>query len=313
VGLDTWRDLDNERTMDDYVYSGWGSALYWNGGIVAGAVWDMRETASIGDDLADELCFFALDRNPDEFGEMLDDILYEDDTDADVSNGTPNIDDILYAFGNHKIYPSDPDVPPPAPVIEGDLFMDYPEITWDKPSPDSKEYDIYRKIDTGSWSFLDTTSNLYYIDTDYEYFPRGDAELWYKVKAVDYDDNESNYSNTVYYDKMESTTKPIGVFRPTEYALYNAYPNPFNPSTSINYDIPKESRVTVKIFNILGITVKDYVINSQSPGWYNLTWDGTNMAGIQVPSGVYIVHFNAESLEGKRELFQQSIKVTLLR
>ena len=85
------------------------------------------------------------------------------------------------------------------------------------------------------------------------------------------------------------------------------------PSTTIKYDIPKESRVTIKIFNILGITVKDYVINSQSPGRYNLTWDGTNMAGIQVPSGVYIVLFNAESLEGKREVFQQSIKVTLLR
>ncbi len=110
-------------------------------------------------------------------------------------------------------------------------------------------------------------------------------------------------------DELDGTASII----PKKYALYHAYPNPFNPSTTIEYDIPKISNVNVKIFNILGQLVKMYELSSQSPGAYNITWDGTNMADVRVPSGVYIIHFNAESLKGKRELFQQSIKVTLLR
>lgn len=100
---------------------------------------------------------------------------------------------------------------------------------------------------------------------------------------------------------------------PDEYRLSYAYPNPFNPSTTIKYDIPNISDVTVRIFNILGQTVKSYAIASQSPGTYEITWDGTNTTSVQVPSGVYIVHFSAESLEGKREVYQKPIKITLLR
>jgi hypothetical protein len=207
---------------------------------------------------------------------------------------------------------------PLPPVIEKHYENDHPEITWDKPCLDAEEYRVYRKVNSGSYVWLATTSNLYYIDEDFEYDPRGDEEnVWYYVVTEDYNNNLSDASNILYYYNMNDLRKLPGKLpgeiQPTEFTLHTAYPNPFNPTTTVAFDIPMESKITIKIFNILGITVKDYVINSQAPGRYKLTWDGTNKAGVQVPSGVYIVHFNAESLGGKKEVFQQSMKITLLR
>jgi Zn-dependent metalloprotease len=293
VGLEEWRDLeDNERTMDDYVYSGWDKAPYWNGGIIAGAVWDMRETASIGDDLADELLFFALDRNPDEFGELLDDILYEDDTDADVSNGTPHIDAILYAFENHKIYPSDPDVPPSAPVLSGEVQSTKIHLEWNRPCPDVDKYDIWRKVDENNpsnWTKIATITDE--TDTDYDDTDFGGTgsnwTLHYKVKAIDSGNNESNYSNQVNLSAQYQVMKPIAGNHlngaiPDEFILENAYPNPFNPVTKIPFGLPEDSNVKLEIYNLRGQIVATLVDGALPAGFHTARFDATSL-----PSGVY--------------------------
>jgi hypothetical protein len=75
--------------------------------------------------------------------------------------------------------------------------------------------------------------------------------------------------------KTENTT-------PSEYKLYQNYPNPFNPSTNIKYQIKNNKLVTLKIYNILGIEVATLVSEKQSPGVYEVTFDGSGFA-----SGIY--------------------------
>jgi thermitase len=100
---------------------------------------------------------------------------------------------------------------------------------------------------------------------------------------------------------------------PLKYWISNAYPNPFNPSTTIRYEIPKNSDVRVRIFNNLGQIVKEYLIFSQTPGFHSLTWSGINNSGIPVPSGVYYILLKAESIEGDGENFLKPIKVVLIK
>lgn len=69
---------------------------------------------------------------------------------------------------------------------------------------------------------------------------------------------------------------------PSEYKLEQNFPNPFNPSTTINYSIPKESNVTLKVYNILGSEVKTLVNEKQSVNNYTITADFSNL-----PSGIY--------------------------
>ncbi|MFA7419665.1 MAG: T9SS type A sorting domain-containing protein [Melioribacteraceae bacterium] len=70
---------------------------------------------------------------------------------------------------------------------------------------------------------------------------------------------------------------------PTEFALSNNYPNPFNPTTTIKYDLPKESQVTLKIYDILGREVATLVNSKQNAGFYQIRFDASKYA-----SGVYV-------------------------
>ena len=82
---------------------------------------------------------------------------------------------------------------------------------------------------------------------------------------------------------------------PIVYRLYQNYPNPFNPSTVIAYDIPigKTVNVSIVIYNLLGQKVRTLVDETRGPGSYQVTWDGMNYSGLQVPSGVYLYRINA--------------------
>ena len=69
---------------------------------------------------------------------------------------------------------------------------------------------------------------------------------------------------------------------PTVFKLYDNYPNPFNPSTTIKYDIPKTTLVKITIFDLLGRQVEALVNERKEPGSYEIRWDGSNHA-----SGAY--------------------------
>jgi hypothetical protein len=93
---------------------------------------------------------------------------------------------------------------------------------------------------------------------------------------------------------------------PTSFALLPNYPNPFNPSTVISFQLPVNSHVRINVFNLLGQLVKMLVDETRQPGIYELTWDAINDAGGRMPSGEYIVRMQAGE-------FVQIRKILLLR
>jgi hypothetical protein len=98
---------------------------------------------------------------------------------------------------------------------------------------------------------------------------------------------------------------PVGVQvgnAPTAYGLSDAYPNPFNPSTKISYQLPQAGRVTLEIYNMMGQKVKSLVSISQSAGSHVVTWDGTNDMGQTVSAGAYVVRMNAGDFEATRNI-----------
>ena len=75
---------------------------------------------------------------------------------------------------------------------------------------------------------------------------------------------------------------------PTEMALYANYPNPFNPETSIRYDLTADANVSLMIYDVLGRQVRTLVNGHRSGGYHNAVWDGRDNSYNAVPSGVYI-------------------------
>ncbi len=75
---------------------------------------------------------------------------------------------------------------------------------------------------------------------------------------------------------------------PTSFTLSEAAPNPFNPATSIRYEVPRPTHVTLSVFNVLGQEVVQLVDGIRSAGRYAVTWDGTDGQGTTVASGIYL-------------------------
>ena len=90
------------------------------------------------------------------------------------------------------------------------------------------------------------------------------------------------------------------------FRLGKNYPNPFNPSTSFKYFIPKSEIVDVRIFDLNGKVVKNLVKDKNQVGHNSIQWDATNDQGQKVSAGVYIYSLEAGD-------FRQARKMVLLK
>jgi len=92
-------------------------------------------------------------------------------------------------------------------------------------------------------------------------------------------------------DKIESGNQKynfeIRSSIPKEYQLLNNYPNPFNPSTTIEFELPVQGDISLTIYNLLGEEVMTFNDKSVNPGRHSFIWNGKSNSGIEVSSGIY--------------------------
>jgi len=107
------------------------------------------------------------------------------------------------------------------------------------------------------------------------------AKSWYRLKQVDYD-GTSEYSQVLVFDAPAAG-----------YALYQNYPNPAAPSTAIDYAVPVETNVTLRVYDMLGREVRTLVNRLVRAGAHQAVWDGASEAGAPLPAGVYMYTMTA--------------------
>jgi len=117
-----------------------------------------------------------------------------------------------------------------------------------------------------------------FVDTDIA----AGGRYFYKLEDVDANGNVTTHGPI-----------QIEAALPTEFALSQNFPNPFNPSTNIQYQLPRPAQVRLVIYNALGQFVKQLVHREQSAGFHTVVWDGRDHHGHAVPSGVY--HYRLEA------------------
>jgi len=85
--------------------------------------------------------------------------------------------------------------------------------------------------------------------------------------------------------------------QPLTFELRQNYPNPFNPTTTVVYQLPKASKVSLKVYNILGKEVAELVNAEQNPGTYKVSFNGAGLA-----SGVYFYRIIAGDFAASRKM-----------
>jgi len=96
------------------------------------------------------------------------------------------------------------------------------------------------------------------------------------------------------------------VVEPITHLLLSNYPNPFNPSTTIQYALPSSSGVEIDVYNIQGKLINSVSLENQTAGWHQLVWNAVNQSGFSQSAGIYFCRIQTES-----EV--QNIKMLLLK
>ena len=94
--------------------------------------------------------------------------------------------------------------------------------------------------------------------------------------------------------------------QPNVFVLEQSYPNPFNPETTISYQLPQQVDVRIEVYNMLGQYVATLVDTQQVSGQHSVQWNGKDFRALQSPSGIYFVEMVAGS-------FKEVKRMTLLR
>ena len=96
----------------------------------------------------------------------------------------------------------------------------------------------------------------------------------------------------VLYIIGEELSSVINEFIPNQFKLFPAYPNPFNSSTTIRYDIPSKTSADIFVIDLLGRKVKTLISDSNiEAGSHQVKWYGFDDKGSLVPSGIYLIQF----------------------
>jgi hypothetical protein len=175
---------------------------------------------------------------------------------------------------------------------------------------DSINYLVYAKIgvypaeeiyDTTVTSVSITYQEI--LEGVFEGSPVNSATVSLNVKATDgIDTVDITGDNRVIYVNRYEYLSTEGEGVPVEFALHENYPNPFNPTTTLRFDLPEVSNLTLTIYNMLGQKVRTFNMQSTPAGYHSVTWDATNDFGEQVGAGVYLYQLQTKDFVKTRKM-----------
>ena len=100
---------------------------------------------------------------------------------------------------------------------------------------------------------------------------------------------------------------------PNKFKLYDNFPNPFNPSTTISYDLKQWSLVKINIYDLLGRNILSIKEEIKPPGHHSFKFYGNNQIGQKLPSGIYFYHLTIDEPMSKKELFSATKKMMIVK
>lgn len=170
-------------------------------------------------------------------------------------------------------------------------------------------YNIYRSV-APSTDFI-RVNNKVCIDTTWIDTLFNQGTYSYFITAVDSSGYESTTSDTLSGSPTVEVAS-TNTNKPKEFVLYQNFPNPFNPTTLIQFDLPEESYVVLKLYNILGKEISTLVDRKLEPGKHDILFHAVDKNGTNLPSGVYFYRVYCSSMQPNGRNFNETKKFLII-
>lgn len=163
---------------------------------------------------------------------------------------------------------------------------------------------LYYRVNNGAWQ----STHMVFEDNLYKgEIPEIDtvAKIDYYLWAIDLATNTATDpvgAPTVFYSFNRLGIAEQRIPKPTVFDLYQSTPNPFVSITTIQYQLPIESRVSLRIYDVTGQLVRTLVDTQREPGYYKVVWDGRDDTGRRVTSGIYFYKIRAGPYTATKKL-----------
>ena len=154
-------------------------------------------------------------------------------------------------------------------------------------------YVSFQRFGTSPYVAIDTDPPVYgntFLETDTGWVNILDSDAMFHVFL------DTTVSEQAFFVSDLQESQPI----PREFMLYNNYPNPFNPNTTISFNVPvlsAQQQVLLEVFDILGQRVITLFDGPADAGRHSLQWNGLNQNGEMVPSGIYFYRLQSEGVQ----------------
>ena len=190
---------------------------------------------------------------------------------------------------------------PYSPMVNGETFGFYGV------EPKGELPIEFKDIQTGSrWNMLGQAVDGPLAGTQLEQIP-GYNSMWFAWDTY-YQGTEVWAGEGYIAEPPNTAIEQLGNGTPQDFSLRQNFPNPFNPNTFIDYHLPANGTVELRVYNQVGQVIRTLVEGEQQAGVYRVDWDGRDVSGQAVASGVYLYR-----LEVPQSGFVQTRYMSLVR
>ena len=181
-------------------------------------------------------------------------------------------------------------------------FMDEQDsaviLTWNPVVHEDLQYYKLQRSSDSIFSSIDAehfVTDVTYTDGEVEW----NQEYFYRVSAyLGYWTDQSNTTSIILGSLDINEDQPLA----ESYKVYQNFPNPFNPTTTISYKLPKDSHVQITIYDMMGRLVKNLISGYHISGYRTIKWDATNNKGESVSTGMYLYVVDAGEFKQARKM-----------
>ena len=195
-------------------------------------------------------------------------------------------------------------------ILAPEIFVDPMSLTFDTTAAGSSNLKLLTIYNTGNATLtisnISSTESVFSTNlTSYDIQP-GDSQMvqvaFTPTEPIIYTSNLFVISNDSEMDTLIVPVSGVGIMLarieldaqlPHILVLYPNYPNPFNPVTTLRYDLPEQTHVNITVYDMLGRQVKTLINHTQDAGYKSVIWNATNDYGKPVSAGIYLYQIQA--------------------